>query len=79
MTWPRRQAIVVTGAGSGSGTAKSMVKAPLPAWMGARDRPRGWMLQLSGAGSQKYSASDSPSSRGRSWCCQCQSSWSLSS
>src|SRR5712691_6758454 len=33
------------------------------------------MLQQSGTGSQKYSSSVIPSSRGRSWRCQCQSSF----
>ena len=70
---------MVTGGGTGSGTAKSIVKSPLPAWTGALEVPRGRTLQVSGTGSQKYSSSVSPSSRGRSWCCQWKSSWSTSS
>ena len=57
--------IVVIGAGTGSGAAKSMVIAPEPAAMGAVDVPRGRTFQQSGTGSQKYSASVSPTSLGR--------------
>ena len=65
---------MVTGGGSGSGKAKSMVNAPLPACTGAVEVPRGRTFQPFGAGSQKYSSSVSPASRGRSWPFQCQSS-----
>jgi hypothetical protein len=74
-----RHAIVVTGAGDGSGNAKSAVSRPLPPATGAADVPRGRMLHMPGTGSQKYSSSVSPSSRGPSWFCQCQSSCSASS
>ena len=64
---------MVTGGGCGSGKAKSMVNAPLPACTGADEVPRGRTFQACGAGSQKYSSSVSPASRGRSCPCQCQS------
>src|SRR5699024_6408778 len=63
ITCPRRQAMVVNGAGSGSGKAKSMVKSPAPAWTGAVDVPRGWMFQAPDTGDQKYSSSVSPARR----------------
>ncbi|AKZ53449.1 hypothetical protein SAM23877_0400 [Streptomyces ambofaciens ATCC 23877] len=71
-----RQAIVVTGAGTGSGDAKSIVHSPEPAGIGAADVPRGRMLQQSRTGSQKYSSSARPCSRGRRFFCQCRSNWS---
>lgn len=70
--------MVVTGAGSGCGNAKSMVKAPDPACTGALDPPRGCTFQQPATGSAKYSLSVSPSNRGRRCDCQCQSSWSTS-
>jgi hypothetical protein len=73
-----RQAIVVTGAGTGSGDAMSMVHAPEPADIGAADVPRGRMLQQPRTGSQRYSSSVRPSSRGRRFLFQCQSSCSAS-
>ena len=76
MTCPSRQAMVVKGGGSGSGNAKSMVISPPPACMGAVPVPRGRTLQQSGTGSQKYSSSLSPSSRGRSWVSQWKDSCS---
>ncbi len=66
MMCPSRQAIVVTGAGTGWGIAKSMVNSPEPTCIGAADVPRGRTLHESGAGSQKYSSSVSESMRGRS-------------
>ena len=69
---------MVTGGGSGSGNAKSMVNAPLPACTGAVDVPRGRTFQAPGTGSQKYSSSVSPSSRGRSCPRQCHSNCSTS-
>ena len=62
-----RQAIVVTGAGSGGGQAKSAVKSPEPSASGAVPSPRERTLQQPGTGSQRNSSSVSPSSRGRSW------------
>ena len=76
--WASRQAIVVTGAGSGSGTAKSHVNSPEPAWIGAVPVPRGRTFQQSATGSHRYSSSVSPSSRGRACSRQCQSSCSTS-
>jgi hypothetical protein len=70
--------MVVTGAGSGSGTATSIVKSPLPTAIGAVLVPRGRTLQQPVTGSQRYSSSVSPSSRGRSWPRQCHSSCSTS-
>jgi hypothetical protein len=78
MMCPSRQAIVVTGGGSGSGTAKSMANSPAPTWTGAVPVPRGRTFHAPGAGSQRYSASVIPSSRGRSCSRQCQSSCSAS-
>src|SRR5690348_14459311 len=60
-----RHAIVVIGAGSGAGQAQSI-------------EPSGRTVQQSGTGSQRYSSSVSPSSLGRSWPFQCQSSCSCS-
>ena len=51
-----RQAIVVTGAGTGSGDAKSIVHSPEPPDIGAVEVPRGRMLQQPRTGSQKYSS-----------------------
>jgi hypothetical protein len=50
-----RHAIVVTGAGLGSGPANSIAKPP--AAIAARPCPRGRMLQVLATGSQKYSVS----------------------
>jgi hypothetical protein len=75
---PSRQAIVVTGGGSGGGMAKSMVKSPAPAATGAVPVPRGRTFHAPGTGSQRYSSSVSPSSRGRSCPRQCKSSCSAS-
>ena len=58
--------MVVTGAGSGGGKAKSAVKSPEPSAIGAVLSPARRMLQQPGTGSQKYSSSVSPSRRGRS-------------
>jgi hypothetical protein len=66
MMCPSLQAIVVTGGGTGSGMAKSMVNSPAPTEMGAEPVPRGRTFHAPGAGSQRYSASVIPSSRGRS-------------
>ena len=41
-----RQAMVVIGGGTGSGTANSMTPAPVPAWIGAVDSSRGRMLHI---------------------------------
>ena len=83
MMCPSRQAIVVTGAGSGSGMAKSMVNSPAPTSIGAVPVPRGRTFHAPGTGSQRYSSSVSPFSRGRSCSRQCQSScwasWKLQS
>ncbi|BET45144.1 hypothetical protein RGQ21_01260 [Kitasatospora aureofaciens] len=73
-----RQAIVVTGAGSGAGDAKSIVHSSEPADIGAADVPRGRMLQQPRTGSQKYSSSVRPSSRGRRFLRQYQSNCSAS-
>src|SRR4051812_44211875 len=75
-----RQAIVVTGAGTGtaSGDADSIVHSPEPADIGAADVPRGRMLQQPRTGSQKYSSSVRPSSRGRRFLLQYQSNCSAS-
>jgi hypothetical protein len=73
-----RHAIVVTGGGVGSGIAKSMVNSPVPAAIGAAEVPRGRTFHAPGTGSQRYSSSVSPSSRGRSCARQCQSSCSAS-
>lgn len=64
---PSRRAIVVTGAGvgTGSGDAESIVHSPEPAGIGAADVPRRRMLQQPCTGSQKYSSSARPCSRGR--------------
>ncbi len=62
---PIRQAIVVTGAGSGAGRANSMMNSPLPTVIGAELVPRGRTFHAPATGSQRYSASVSPSSRGR--------------
>ena len=53
-----------------------MVRSPLPPWTGAAPVPRGRTVQQSATGSQRYSSSVSPSSRGRSWWVQWKSSWS---
>ncbi len=75
---PSRQAIVVTGGGSGCGMAKSTVNSPAPTAIGAVPVPRGRTFHAPGTGSQRYSASVIPSSRGRSCSRQCQSSCSAS-
>ena len=75
---PSRQAIVVTGGGSGSGMAKSMVNSPAPTATGAVPVPRGRTFHAPGTGSHRYSSSVIPFSRGRSCSRQCQSSCSAS-
>jgi len=75
---PIRQAIVVTGGGSGCGMAKSMVNSPAPTEIGALLVLRGRTFHAPGTGSHQYSSSVSPSRRGRSWTRQCQSSCSAS-
>ena len=72
------RAIVVTGAGSGAGRANSMMKSPLPPAIGAEPVPRGRTFHAPATGSHRYSASVSPSSRGRNCDRQCQSSCSAS-
>ena len=75
-----RHAIVVTGGGDGSGNTKSTVNAPAPGPERAEpEAGRGRTFQQPGTGSQKYSSSVSPSSRGRRCSRQCQSSCSASS
>ena len=69
-----RHAIVVTGGGAGSGNSQSIVKGPLPGWSAPS---RGRTFQLPATGSHRYSASVSPARRGRSWCCQWWTSWSV--
>ena len=60
-----RQAMVVTGAGSGSGYSKSATRSPAPGGlMAARASARGRMLQQPSTGSQRYSSSVRPSSIG---------------
>src|SRR5580698_6011125 len=56
-----------------------MVKSPAPTETGAELSPRRLMVQQPGTGCQKYSSSVRPSSRGRSCCSQCDSSWSTTS
>ena len=73
-----RQAIVVTGAGTGAGDAKSTVHFPEPAEIGAADVLCGRILQQPRTGSQKYSSSVRPSSRGRRFFRQYQSNCSAS-
>src|SRR4051794_41439265 len=55
-----------------------MVKSPPPTAIGAVLVPRGRTFQQPATGSHRYSSSVSPSSRGRSWPRQCQSSCSAS-
>jgi hypothetical protein len=71
---------VVTGAGAGtlSGDAESIVHSPEPSDIGAADVPRGRTLQQPRTGSPKYSSSVRPSSRGRKFLRQYQSSYSAS-
>jgi hypothetical protein len=59
-----RHAIVVTGTGSGAGYCQSIVLS-------------GRTVHASGTGSQKYSSSVMPSSRGRNCTFQWNSSWSV--
>ena len=66
-TCSSRHAIVVTGAGSGTGKANSMTRSPAPPWTGATESPFARRLQVSATGSQRYSSSVRPSRRGRSW------------
>jgi hypothetical protein len=70
--------MVVTGAGSASGP-KSQVNSPVPHAIGAVLSPRRWTDQQPGTGSQKYSSSVNPSSRGRNRSCQWVSIWSSTS
>ncbi len=69
--------MVVTGGGSGCGNANSTTYSPAPTAIGADDSPRRRRLHPR-TGSQKYSASLIPSSRGRNCSRQCQSSCSAS-
>ncbi len=73
MMCARRQAIVVTGGGSGSGNANSTVNGPVP---GCPSPVRGRTFHAGCAGSQRYSSSDRPAKRGRSCLLQCHSSCS---
>ena len=71
--------MVVTGVGVGSGNSKSMTRSPLPAAIRVAAAARGRTLQQPGTGSQKYSSSVMPVSRGRNDICQYHSSWSMAS
>src|SRR5262245_53117469 len=75
---PNRHAIVVTGAGTGSGNTYSITKSPGPCDCSGLLSARGRTLHMPGTGSQRYSASVIPSNRGRRWSRQCQSSCSKS-